>query len=282
VDDHFSQSKEWWPRRASSPVPPRHGWDLLETVRRWSPRLSAMLSHADHLPLFFMAEELLSADIGHQIEDLFSHWHDFPAAWKFGAADNLARELIGRLTEPGSCYELRFDRGLQEGFGALDDVHRRLLDWHNLNISASTALISGRGVLVRVFWVPETSSAFPFDAEGEGIGGDLRIVDGLELVHEAGPSEVVASGGARSAESQTNSHAKVSLAVTVMREAYKRLVDAGKITVTTSPARRYQLVRDSAEVAAHIQRAQDRRGLGDDTFDRRVLKPDWPQKPTLA
>jgi hypothetical protein len=253
----------WWPRRASSPVPPSTGWDLLDTVRQWSPRLLAMLMRRDRIPAPPTAE-LLSGDIGEEVGDLCSRWYQLPDKWKFGAARNLACELIARLTEPGAgrCYELRFDEGLSEGFRPIADMHRHLLDPHFLDINASTALISGREVFVRVFWVPETSS----------------IVDGLELVDAAPSAEV---GAALLVEAPTGQRS-VSPAVVAMRAAYRRLAEAGEITLSTKQTQRYRLVYESAEVTDYIRHSEGKRGLSDDNFGRKVVVADWPLKPTLA
>ena len=74
---------------------------------------------------------------------------------------------------------------------------------------------------------------------------------------------------------------RASSAVQTMRKAYKRLVDGREITTATSGKERFNKVRDSEEVKKHIEQAGSERGLSQDTFEREVLRPEWPGKPQI-
>jgi hypothetical protein len=73
-----------------------------------------------------------------------------------------------------------------------------------------------------------------------------------------------------------------SPAVQAMRDAYARLVTKGAITTKHIGTARFQKVRGSQEVKAHVARIGNERGLSQDTFAREVLKPDWPGKPQIS
>ena len=66
-----------------------------------------------------------------------------------------------------------------------------------------------------------------------------------------------------------------------MRSAYARLVSEGQITTSDSNKARHTKVRDAAEVKAYIAENGKERGLSDDTFNREVIKANWPGKPQV-
>ena len=73
-----------------------------------------------------------------------------------------------------------------------------------------------------------------------------------------------------------------SPAVTIMRKAYAKLVAEGKITADLSIKGQYRMVINSAEVKAHINKSGITRGLGEDTFSRRVIHEAWPGTPQFG
>jgi hypothetical protein len=77
------------------------------------------------------------------------------------------------------------------------------------------------------------------------------------------------------------SHDSASAAVQAMRSAYARLVSEGQITTSDSNKARHTKVRDAAEVKAYIAENGKERGLSDDTFNREVIKANWPGKPQV-
>lgn len=82
-------------------------------------------------------------------------------------------------------------------------------------------------------------------------------------------------------ETHTAPERRTSTAVQAMRDAYKLLVDGREITTATTGKERFNKVRDAEEVKKHIKQAGSERGLSQDTFEREVLRAEWPGKPQI-